>query len=89
MKNKTKQRKRYNKGTRQDYTYGGRVALNGGGEADERAIEREIERQRLEREKAAADKKKEEEQTSEYSPIVTDNTAVSYTHLTLPTIYSV
>jgi hypothetical protein len=25
MKNKTKQRKRYNKGTRQDYTYGGRV----------------------------------------------------------------
>ena len=58
MKNKNKQRKRYNKGTRQDYTYGGRVAFNGGGEADERAIEREIERQRLEREKAAADKKK-------------------------------
>ena len=72
--NKKKQRKRYNKGTRQDYTYGGRVAFNGGGEANDRAIEREIERQRLEREKAAADKKKEEEQTSEYSPIVTDNT---------------
>ena len=32
MKNKTKQRKRYNKGTRQDYTYGGRVGYQDGGE---------------------------------------------------------
>ena len=29
MKNKNKQRKRYNKGTRQDYTYGGRVGYEG------------------------------------------------------------
>ena len=33
--NKNKQRKRYNKGTRQDYTYGGRVGYNDGGEREQ------------------------------------------------------
>jgi hypothetical protein len=33
--NKKKQRKRYNKGIRQDYTYGGRVKLEEGGIPDE------------------------------------------------------
>ena len=34
MKNKTKQRKRYNKGLREDYTQGGRVGYQDGGERE-------------------------------------------------------
>ena len=55
MKNKTKQRKRYNKGTRQDYTYGGRVGYEHGGEHRDDYEELDLTDEQLEAARRAAE----------------------------------